>query len=79
MANLLLSNLIIFLFSYLKIMIKAINKYGYFSPKLSLEKIRIWPHCFLWMVVSISLIDAVQSNPTCDSFPKIFGGSSHNT
>jgi hypothetical protein len=33
----------------------------------------------LWMVVSISLIDAFQSTPTCNSFPKIFGGSSRNT
>jgi hypothetical protein len=56
-------------------MIKAINKYGYYSPKLSLEKIHIWQHCFLWMVVSISLICAVQSTPTCNSFPKIFGSS----
>jgi hypothetical protein len=31
------------------------------------------------MVVSISLIDAFQSTPTCNSFPKIFGGSSGHT
>jgi hypothetical protein len=31
------------------------------------------------MLVSISLICAVQSTPTCNSFPKIFGGSSRDT
>jgi hypothetical protein len=60
-------------------MIKAINKYGYYSPKLSLEKIRFWPHCLLWMLLLISLISTVQSTPTCNSFPKIFGGSSSYT
>jgi hypothetical protein len=31
------------------------------------------------MVVLISLIDAVETTPTCNSFPKIFGGSSGDT
>jgi hypothetical protein len=31
------------------------------------------------MLVSISLIGAVRSTPTCNSFPKIFGGSSGHT
>jgi hypothetical protein len=30
-------------------------------------------------VVLISLIGAVQSTPPCNSFPKIFGGSSSHT
>jgi hypothetical protein len=30
------------------------------------------------MVVLISLIGAVETTPTCNSFPKIFGGSSGN-
>jgi hypothetical protein len=64
-------------------MIKAINKYGnyffLFSSKLSLEKIRTLPHSFLCMILLISLISPVQSTPTCNSFPKIYGGSSDNT
>jgi hypothetical protein len=31
------------------------------------------------MVLLILLIGAVQSTPTCNSFPKIFGGSSDHT
>jgi hypothetical protein len=31
------------------------------------------------MLVSISLVGAVRSTPTCNSFPKIFGGSSGHT
>jgi hypothetical protein len=31
------------------------------------------------MVVLISLIGAVESTPACNSFPKIFGGSSSHT
>jgi hypothetical protein len=36
-------------------------------------------HCFLWILLLISLIGAVQSSHTCNSFPKIFGGSSGDT
>jgi hypothetical protein len=31
------------------------------------------------MLLLISLISTVKSTPTCNSFPKIFGGSSHHT
>jgi hypothetical protein len=36
-------------------------------------------HCFLWILLLMSLIGAVRSTPTCNSFPKIFGGSSGDT
>jgi hypothetical protein len=31
------------------------------------------------MLVSILMISAVQSTPTCNSFPRIYGGSKANT
>jgi hypothetical protein len=36
-------------------------------------------HCFLWILLLMSLIGAVQSTLPCNSFPKIFGGSLADT
>lgn len=33
----------------------------------------------MWFLLLISLIGTVESTPTCNSFPKIFGGTSHST
>jgi hypothetical protein len=64
-------------------MFKAINDYGkqlfLFNLKVCLKKTRSCPHSLLWMLLLISSIGAVKSTPTCNSFPKIFGGSLSNT
>ena len=38
-----------------------------------------WQYFPFGLVILMSLIDLVQSTTTCNSFPKIFGGSSSHT
>jgi hypothetical protein len=50
-----------------------------FNSKVCLKKTLSCPHSLLWRVLLISSIGAVKSTSTCNSFPKIFGGSSGDT
>jgi hypothetical protein len=60
-------------------MTSAINHYQLLNTRGYRLKTPDWRYYPFGLVILMSLIDPVQSTTNCNSFPKIFGGSSGHT